>query len=87
MASQNIRVRPWTILLVVLAILFVIAGIVYVTHTAAGLPSFFPGHDAHSKTHHYKHAAGMFTLAVVALIGAWMTTGPSKDAERSTPAQ
>ena len=69
-------------MLVVVAALFVIAGVVYATHTSSGLPSFFPGHVSKPTSHHhYTHAAAMFTLAVVSLVGAWMTTGTADDTE------
>jgi len=75
---SNIRIRPLTIVLVVLAVIFIAAGVVYFTKTAADLPSFFPGHDAHSTTHHTKHGIAMIGLAVIALVGAWFTTAPEK---------
>jgi hypothetical protein len=74
----NIRIRPLTIVLVVLAAVFVLAGVIYLTRTAADLPAFFPGHTAHSSHHHIKHGLAMFGLAVLALIGAWFTTAPQR---------
>jgi hypothetical protein len=75
---SNIRVRPLTIVLIVLAGIFVVAGVVYFTRGASDLPSFFPGHAAHSTRHHVKHGIAMFGLAVLALIGAWFTTAPER---------
>jgi hypothetical protein len=46
-----------------------------VTHTAAQLPSIFPGHQAGSVHHHIKHATAMFGLAIVSWIGAWLLSG------------
>jgi hypothetical protein len=79
MAGPRVRIRPLTIVLGVLAVLFVIAGIVYATTKAADLPGFFPGQEDGSTRKHVKHALGMFTLAVASLVGAWLTTGPSGD--------
>ena len=76
----RIQVKPLTIALVVLAALFVAAGVVYFTTDAKSLPSFFPGHDAHLATKHIKHGLAMITLAILSLIGAWFTTAPDKAA-------
>jgi hypothetical protein len=73
---KNIKIRPVTVLLVVLAAVLVVVGVVYMTSTAGHLPAFFPGHAAHSTHHHTKHGLAAFGLAVLLLIGAWLTTGP-----------
>jgi H+/Cl- antiporter ClcA len=75
---SNFRIRPLTILLVVLAIALVAGGVVYFTETAHDLPAFFPGHDVHSTTHHTKHGLALITLAVLALGAAWFTTAPER---------
>ncbi len=75
---SNFRIRPLTILLVVLAIALVAGGVVYFTETAHDLPAFFPGHDVHSTTHHTKHGLALITLAAVALGAAWFTTAPER---------
>jgi hypothetical protein len=77
----NIRIRPLTIGLVVLASVFVAIGVVYFTKTAADLPSFFPGHTAHSTTHHVKHGIAVIMLALAALGGAWFTTAPDRSSD------
>jgi amino acid permease len=66
----------------VLAVVFVIVGVVYFTKTAADLPSFFPGHDAHSTKHHVKHGIAMVGLAILSLVGAWMLSGPQQASGR-----
>jgi hypothetical protein len=76
---SKIRIRPLTIVLVLLAALLVAGSVVYFTKTAADLPSFFPGHAAHSTKHHVKHGLALVTLALLALGGAWFTTAPSAD--------
>jgi hypothetical protein len=75
---SRIQIKPLTIALIVLAGLFVVAGIVYFTTAAKSLPAFFPGHDAHLASKHTKHGIAMFGLAVLSLIGAWFTTAPAK---------
>ncbi len=74
------RIRPLTILLVLLALILVAGGVVYFTKAAADLPGFFPGHAAHSTKHHVKHGLALITLALLALGGAWFTTAPDRPA-------
>lgn len=78
--SSRIVIRPQTIALVVVAALFFIIAVIYVAVTADALPAFVPGHEAGSTAHHMKHAAAVATLGVLALVGAWFTTAPARDA-------
>lgn len=80
-AMPKVRIRPLTILLVLGALVLIAIGVVYVTKTAADLPAFFPGHTARDATHHYKHGAAAFTLALVAIGAAWFTTAPDRPPE------
>ena len=75
---SNLRIHPLTIGLVLLAAVLVAIGVVYFTKTAADLPSYFPGHAAHSTKHHLKHGVAMITLALLALGAAWFTTAPAR---------
>ena len=75
---SNFRIRPATVLLLVVAALLIAAGVVYFTKTAQDLPAFFPGHAAHSTKHHVKHGLALMTLAVLALAAAWFTTAPDR---------
>jgi hypothetical protein len=75
---SRVKVRPITVVLLVLAIVFAVCGIIYFTTAAQSLPSFFPGHAAHSAHHHIKHGLLMIVLALLALAGAWFTTAPEK---------
>jgi hypothetical protein len=77
---KNIKIRPVTVLLLVVAALFTVAGVIYIADTAAHLPSFFPGHAVHSAKHHYKHGLAAFAVALAALGGAWLTTSPDREA-------
>ena len=76
--AAKIKFRPLTGLLIALAVLFVLAGVVYLSKSAANLPSFFPGHQAGSAHKHTKHGLAMFGLAVLSLVGAWFTTAPDR---------
>jgi hypothetical protein len=75
---SNFRIRPLTVLLVLLAGVLVVVSVVYFTKTAGELPSFFPGHAAHSTKHHVKHGLAVATLALVALGAAWFSTAPER---------
>jgi hypothetical protein len=64
-----------TVGLIILGIIFAVIGVIYEIQTAGHLPSFLPGHQAGSATHHVKHGLAAFALALIAWIGAWFTTG------------
>jgi hypothetical protein len=64
-----------TAALIVLGLVFAVIGVIYLTETAAHLPSFFPGHQAGNAHHHTKHALVAFALAVLSWVGAWFATG------------
>jgi amino acid permease len=80
---SGVRIRPLTVLLLVLVVLLVGVGIVYFTRTAADLPSFFPGHAARSTKHHVKHGIAVLGVAVVVLIAAWFTTAPTSGSQKN----
>ena len=77
---SNVKIRPLTVLLLVLTIVLAFVGFLYFTKTAADLPSFFPGHLARSAHKHTKHGMVAVTLAVVTLVGAWVSTAPGRAA-------
>ena len=80
------RIRPLTVLLVLVAIAALGVAVIYFTKSAYQLPSYFPGHTPHSKLHHVKDGAALTVLAVLALVGASFTTGRRDDDEDdSTP--
>ncbi|MGA2469349.1 MAG: hypothetical protein ABSG64_01495 [Solirubrobacteraceae bacterium] len=62
--------------------LLVVAGI-YFAEPAKSLPSFFPGHQAGSTTHHIKHGIASAVVAAALFVFAWFATGPRKDAASS----
>jgi hypothetical protein len=77
----QIKIRAWTIVLIVLSIAFVAAGICYLVTPAHDLAAFVPGHEAHGTNHHIKHGIAMFGLAAIALVAAWFTTTPDRHAD------
>ena len=76
--TPRIQMRPLTWLLIAVAVVFVVIAVVYLVTAANALPSFFPGHAAHVTKHHTKHGLAALAVAVVALIGAWFTTAPTR---------
>ena len=58
------------VILGVAALVFIVAGIVYIAVPADSLPGFM-GHVAHSSGHHPLRAAGSLIVGVVLAIGAW----------------
>jgi hypothetical protein len=63
---------------VVVGLVLIAIGIVYWVEPAHSLPSFFPGHDAHSTTHHLKHGIAAFLVGLACLAFAWFQTGGQK---------
>jgi amino acid permease len=58
------------VVLGVIALVFIVAGIVYIAVPAGSLPGFM-GHVANSTGHHPLRAAGCLIVGVVFAIGAW----------------
>ena len=68
---------------VVLGIVLIAIAVIYWVSTANDLPSFFPGHQAGSSTHHAKHGIAAFLLGLACFVLAWFQTGPSGGASRA----
>ena len=64
-----------TVVLIVVAVAMAVVAVVYFSESAAKLPSFFPGHQAGSSHHHSKHGIAAAIVAVLALAGAWLSSG------------
>ena len=62
----------------VLGLLLIAIAIVYWVEPAKSLPGFFPGHDAHSTHHHFKHGIAAFLVGLAVLAFAWFQTGGPK---------
>jgi hypothetical protein len=65
--------------LVILAILSAVVAVVYLTKTAGNLPHFYPGYLKGSAHKHLKHGVVFLGLAVIFLLGAWMSSGHATD--------
>lgn len=65
---------------VLLGLIFVIVAIIYFAEPASSLPSFFPGHEAGSSHHHFKHGIAALVVAAACFVFAWFQSGPSRDA-------
>ncbi len=74
------KTRQLIIPAVLLGVILIIVAIIYWVSTANGLPSFFPGHQAGSTTHHFKHGLAAFLLGLACFVLAWFQTGPSRGA-------
>ncbi|MGD0557913.1 MAG: hypothetical protein ABSA93_23390 [Streptosporangiaceae bacterium] len=58
------------VILAIIAILFIIAGLIFIIEPSHSLPSFMGG-TAHSTGHHPLRAAGCLIVGVVFAVGAW----------------
>jgi hypothetical protein len=67
---------------IVLGIVLVVVAAIYWIDTASALPSFFPGHQAGSAHHHFKHGLAAFILALGCFVFAWFQGGSSGDVRR-----
>jgi amino acid permease len=68
----------------VLAVLFIIAGVIYLAEPAKSLPSFL-GHKAGSNGHHALRMAGSFIVGIVCAAMAWVSLA-YKPKATATPA-
>ena len=72
MAKNRALIAP----AVVLGLLLLVVAVLYWVNTADALPSFFPGHEAGSSHHHFKHGIAAFVLALGCFVFAWFRSGP-----------
>lgn len=64
-----------TWLLMILGVAALIVAVIYFASSADALPAFFPGHDSGNTHHHTTHGIAALVVGLVALLGAWMTSG------------
>jgi hypothetical protein len=81
MTKQNARALAG--LAVVVGVVLIVVAVVYWAEPAKSLPSFFPGHDAHSTTHHVKHGIAAFAVGLAAFAFAWFQTGTKQSVSRA----
>jgi amino acid permease len=68
-----------SLVLYVVAALFLIVAIIYFVEPANHLPSFFPGSSDTLTKKHVTHAVAALGLAVVAVVLAWFQGGKKSD--------
>ncbi|MEI8238291.1 MAG: hypothetical protein WCI22_02625 [Actinomycetota bacterium] len=85
-SAKKAAFKPITGVCIAVAAVCVVIAIIYFTRSADALPSFFPGHQAGVTRHHTKHGIALLGLAVLALVGAWMTSAPPDAAPTDTAA-
>lgn len=76
MRSDRAVARLLVPLAVLAGIVLIVIAVVYWVDTAKALPSFFPGHDAHSTTHHVKHGIAALAVGLACFAFAWFQSGP-----------
>ena len=59
------------VILGIIALVFIVVGIIYLAEPAKSLPSFVPGHIDGSTGHHPLRAGGSFVIGIVFAVGAW----------------
>jgi hypothetical protein len=62
----------------VLGVALIVVAVVYWLEPARSLPSFFPGHAAHSGHHHVKHGIAAFLVGLALLALAWFQSAPRR---------
>jgi hypothetical protein len=67
-----------TVTALILGLALIAVAIVYWAEPAGSLPSFFPGHTAHSSHHHFKHGIAAFLVGLAVLAFAWFQSGPRR---------
>jgi amino acid permease len=79
------------VILAIIAILFLVAGVIYLVEPAKSLPSFM-GQMSHSSGHRPLRATGSLIAGVVFAVGAWFAKsykpkqGSASSSKESTPA-
>ena len=80
------------VILGVIALLFIVAAVIYLVEPAKSLPSFM-GHVAGSTGHHPLRATGCFVVGIVLAVGAWFALAfkprpqaPAPNDRQSSPA-
>lgn len=65
-------------LAIVVGTVLIAVAIVYWVEPAKSLPSFFPGHQAGSSHHHFKHGLASFLVGLACFVFAWFNTGGNR---------
>lgn len=78
MSERSGGIKPLAIILLLVAVAFVVVGVIYLTTAAADLPGFIPGkpdYDVATDRKYTKRGLAMLVLALVPLVGAWYASG------------
>ena len=81
------------VILGVIAVVFIVVGLIYLAIPAKSLPSFIPGHIAGSAGHHPLRATGALVVGIIFAVGAWFALAykpkpqaPAANDRESSPA-
>jgi hypothetical protein len=73
------------VILGIIAVVFIVVGIIYLIEPAKSLPSFIPGHIAGSTGHHPLKATGSIVVGIVFGVGAWFALAYKPKPQASAP--
>jgi cytoskeletal protein RodZ len=81
------------VILGIIALIFIVVGIIYIAEPASSLPSFVLGHKKGSSGHHPLRATGSLVVGIVFAVGAWFALAykpkpqsPSENNRENSPA-
>ena len=94
-AERTVGRMVLAVILGIIALIFIVVGIIYIAEPAHSLPSFIPGHIAGSSGHHPLKATGAIVAGIIFAVGAWFTlaykpkpTAPAQNSNaENSPAQ
>jgi drug/metabolite transporter (DMT)-like permease len=70
-----------SVLIALVGVAFLAVGVIYFADSASSLPSFFPGHETVTTSHHHtKHGVAAVIVGLVLLAAAWISTGKKETA-------
>jgi preprotein translocase subunit SecY len=73
------------VLFAIVAVIGVVAAVIYLAEPAKSLPSFIPGHIAGSSGHHPLKATGSFVVGIIFAVGAWFTLAYKPKPQAAAP--
>jgi hypothetical protein len=76
--------KSYVPVLIILGLIFLALAIYYWVTPAGSLPSGFPGHEAGSAHHHFKHGLAALILSAGCGVWAWFASGTKPNSEQNT---
>jgi len=73
------------VILGIIALIFIVVAIVYMTTPAGSLPSVIPGHIAGSTGHHPIRAVGSLVIGIIFAVGAWFALAYKPKPQAAAP--